>query len=425
VQERRQHRADPSQAAAPQQSLELDLLLLCSRWPLRRDEDFQAIRDQAARPLDWPLFLRLVQHHRLVPIVAFHLQACVPEPHSSERQAVFTELRRLSAVNTYQALRSLAELRRILQAFQAQDIPSVRILKGLPLAQTIFGNISLRAAGDIDLLIDGASILAADRVLRTLGYVGLFQPARFSPRRLAFYRAHWKDIAYIHSETGLEVDLHWRCFRNAAMPGNLLCSTPTQPTVSFGEFQVSTLPRPETLLYLCVHGTLDGWLYFKSLVDVAAQVRILGESDLDELAQLAIEYGVLPELTAALILVRRYLGISKWSTRLLPEADPTVALILRYAHHNLVQRKFLANRDDIPIASTLAFELRLRHNLDYRKELLLRILFRARMWETIPLPDPLFALYPLLSPLEWLIFRLRPPRSVHPSSSASPQQPGA
>jgi hypothetical protein len=29
------------------------------------------------------------------------------------------------------------------------------------------------------------------------------------------------------------------------------------------------------------------------------------------------------------------------------------------------------------------------------------------MWETIPLPDPLFILYPLLSPFEWLAFRLR------------------
>ncbi len=40
-------------------------------------------------------------------------------------------------------------------------------------------------------------------------------------------------------------------------------------------------------------------------------------------------------------------------------------------------------------------------------ELLLRVLFRARMWKTMPLPDFLFGLYPLLSPLEWVVFRLR------------------
>jgi hypothetical protein len=68
----------------------------------------------------------------------------------------------------------------------------------------------------------------------------------------------------------------------------------------------------------------------------------------------------------------------------------------------LVQGGFLADRDAIPIAATMAFELGLRRNFRYRWELLLRVLFRARMWETIPLPDFLFGIYPLLSPFEWL-----------------------
>ncbi len=55
----------------------------------------------------------------------------------------------------------------------------------------------------------------------------------------------------------------------------------------------------------------------------------------------------------------------------------------------------------------MAFELRLRRTFRYRRELLLRVLFRARMWETIPLPDSLFGIYPLLSPFEWVLFRLR------------------
>jgi hypothetical protein len=407
LQERRHHPATAIQSTAPRKSLELDLALLCARWPLRRAEDLQAIRDQSSRPLDWELFLRLTQHHRLVPIVSHHLHACVPEPRPPEQQAVFAELRRLSAANTYYGLRSLAELRRIVQAFQAQSILPVRVLKGLPLAQSVFGDLSLRAAGDIDLLIDEGSVPDADRVLRGSGYRGLFQLDSFSPKRLAFYCAHWKDITYRNLETGLEVDLHWRCFRNSAMPGSALCATAAREHVSFGEFSVATLPRLEGLLYLCVHGTLDGWLYFKSLVDVGAQVRIMSEAKLDELAALAGRYGVLPELTAALLLVRRYLGISQWSPHLLPELNPTVEHILRYADRNLVQGHFLADREAIPIGTTLAFEFGLRRGLRYRWELLLRVLFRARMWETLRLPDSLFFLYPLLSPVEWLLFRLR------------------
>jgi hypothetical protein len=356
--------------------------------------------------MDWQRFLLLAQHHRLVPLVSHTLHASVAESRSPELEAVLNELRQLSLANAHQALRSLAELRRVVQELRARAIP-VRVLKGLPLAQSVFGEIGLRSTGDIDLLIDDISILEADRVLRGFGYRGLFQLERFTPRQFAFYRTHWRDNAYQNSATGFEIDLHWRLFRNSRMPGADLCDTPAGQSISFGGFQVETLLQRENLLYLCVHGTFDGWLFLKSLGDVAAQVRTMSEPELDELAILAEGYGILPELSAALALVRRTLAMDHWSAHLLPESDPTVSHILRYADRSLIQGGFLAGREDIPHSTTMAFEAGLRTNLGYRYELLLRVLFRARMWQTIPLPDYLFGLYPLLSPVEWVLFRLR------------------
>jgi hypothetical protein len=247
----------------------------------------------------------------------------------------------------------------------------------------------------------------ADRLLRDLGYRGLFPLERFTPRQFAFYRTHWRDNAYQNPTTGFEIDLHWRLFRNFAMPGAGLCATPAGQSISFGDFQVETLMRRENLLYLCVHGAFDGWLFLKSLADVGAQVRTMRVAEQESLAILAEGYGILPELSAALTLVRRYLAMDHWSTRLLPQNDPTVRRILRYAERTLVQGGFLAEREDIPHTTTMAFEFGLRPNLRYRFELLLRVLYRARMWQTFPLPDSLFFLYPLLSPVEWALFRLR------------------
>jgi hypothetical protein len=163
----------------------------------------------------------------------------------------------------------------------------------------------------------------------------------------------------------------------------------------------------ENLLYLCVHGTLDGWLYLKSLADVAAQVRPMDPTQLEALATLAGTHGILPELTAALILTHRYFNTNCLGPSLLREDHPTVAHILRFTHRSLEQNAFLTGREAIPARATLAFEIGLRSTPRYRRELLLRILFRARMWQTIPLPDRLFPLYSLLSPIEWLAFRLR------------------
>jgi hypothetical protein len=404
--------SSPSATRSP----ELDLLLLCARWP-QRPQDGELIRERSAGQLDWQRFLKLVQHHRLAPLVFHTWQPSVAEPRSAECQAVLAELQQVSTLSAHQALRTVAELRRVVQEFRANHI-AVRVLKGIPLAQSVFGDLSRRSPGDIDLLIDQSSILEADRVLRGFGYRGLFRIHRFSPKPLAFYRAHWKDLAYRNPATGFEVDLHWRCFRNSEMPGAGLCAAHGREGVAFGGFRVDTLSRMEGLLYLCVHGTLDGWLYLKSLVDVAAQVRTMTELQLDELANLAAGYGILPELTATLILVGRYLSIDHWSERLLPPNDRTVKHILRYADRTLVQGGFLADRDSIPIAATIAFELSLRRNFRYRRELLVRVLYRARMWETIPLPDSLFGIYPLLSPFEWLIYRARH-RGAKPPSGAT------
>jgi Uncharacterised nucleotidyltransferase len=400
---------------SPDRAPELDLLLAGARWP-QREADRKFIRLQASKPLDWQRFLLLVQHHRLVPLVAHNLHAAMADEATPDQSTAIEALRQMASANTYRALRSLAELRRVIHELQTHNI-SVRVLKGIPLAQSVFGDLSLRATGDLDLLIDEDSILEADRLLRGFGYRGLFQVERFTPKRLAFYRTHWKDLAYHNPATDFEVDLHWRCFRNSAMPGGGLSATSSGETVSFGSFQVTTLAPMETLLYLCVHGTLDGWLFLKSLADVGAQVRTMAPAQLDALAELAASYAVLPELSAALILARRYFGMDNWSRRLLSDDDPTVEHILRFAGQSLEKGDFLSSRDAIPAGAMMAFEIGLRRNFRYRMELLLRVLFRARMWEAIPLPDFLFGIYPLLSPFEWVVFRLRqwlgkPPTSV-------------
>jgi hypothetical protein len=143
----------------------------------------------------------------------------------------------------------------------------------------------------------------------------------------------------------------------------------------------------------------------------------MDRTQLDALAELAAGYGILPELSAALILCRRYFGTDHWSPRLLDADDTTVEHILRFASQSLEQGGFLSGRDAIPAGSMMAFEIGLRRDFRYRMELLLRVLFRARMWETIPLPDFLFGIYPLLSPFEWVVFRLRQWLAKPPATS--------
>lgn len=392
---------------------ELELLLACARWP-ERQADRALIAELAGRQVNWSRFVNLAKHHRILPLVSHNLHAALAlgAEATPEVQRAIVELRSYAATSAIESLRLLGELKRVLSAMHDAGVQA-RVLKGLPLAQVVFGNISLRAPGDLDLLIEGRQILDADRAVRTLGYTGLFDPQRFTPKQLAYYRAHWKDVTYRHDERGNELDLHWRCFRNPATPGAQLCARGSVETVSFGGLRVETLPRRECLLYLCVHGTLDGWIYLKALADVAAEVRGMSEQDLDSLAESAKRYGVLPELTATLLLVRRWFAMDHWSGLLLPEDHRTVRHILRYVTRTLEGRGFCASREDIPIGETLRLEWGLRRGFQYRFEMVRRVLYRARMWDTIRLPDWLFWAYPLLSPVEWLLFRLRQRRDAN------------
>lgn len=394
-------------------NLELELLFACARWP-QRDSDRLLVCELAAQEPDWSSLVQLVTHHRIVPVVSHNLHHALSETTAADVQQAIAELRRRAAANTMSTLRLLSELKRVLVALDAAGLDA-RVLKGLPLAHTVFGDIGLRAPGDLDLLIDPQQIVTADREIQGLGYTGLFEPGRFSPKQLAYYRAHWKDVTYTNRTEGNELDLHWRCFRNPLMPGGQLCEPGTWETVTLGGLRVKTLPTREGLLYLCVHGTLDGWVYLKPLVDVGAQVRAMTEGELHELVDLAARHGILPELSATLLLVRRWLAMDHWSPRLLPETDRTVQHILRYVARTLDANGFRATREKIPISTTLRFEWGLRRDFRYRRQVVQRVLYRARMWETIPLPDWLFWAYPLLSPLEWVLFRIRKRRARAPN----------
>jgi len=389
---------------------ELELLLTCARWP-QRESDRLLIVQLAGKMVDWDKFVTLTRHHRIVPLVSRNLRTALPSSPPGPAQLAILELQREAAAATLRCLQLLGELRRVIGALRDAGV-SVRVIKGFPLAQLVFGDVGLRSPGDLDLLVDDRQLIEVDRIVRELGYTGLFEPQRFTPRQLLFYRAHWKDVTYTHHAIGNELDVHWRCFRNPEMQGGDLCSAGTSETVTFGDLRLDTMARQEGLLYLCVHGALDGWIYLKFLADVAAQVREMSESEIDALAELARGYGVLPELTAALILVRRLFCMDNWSSRLLPQTDRAVRHILRYVNQTLNAREFMASREQIPIGTTLRFEWGLRRGFAYRVELLTRVLYRARMWETIPLPDWLFWAYPLLSPGEWILFRLRRRRAA-------------
>lgn len=80
-------------------------------------------------------------------------------------------------------------------------IPCV-IHKGDPLAMDLYGDVRLRASGDVDLLIRLEDVERAAQVLRELGYAPLYGMER--PEPLLVDEWGWR-----HEGTGQVVELHW------------------------------------------------------------------------------------------------------------------------------------------------------------------------------------------------------------------------
>jgi Uncharacterised nucleotidyltransferase/Transglutaminase-like superfamily len=388
-------------------SPEFDLVLACVRWPIE-PADAARVRqlaqgELAQRPLHWPHLLKIVHHHQVISLAYRNLQAYAADLVPPEAAAA---LKASAVENARICFQRISELVCITRLFNEKQI-DFRVLKGAPLALAAFGDATLRDAGDIDLLIDEAEIDQADRILRSAGYLRSEPQGRLTPRRMRSYTAHQKDFGYDHPNNGTPVDLHWRLFRNPKLPANTRLGEAGEAWTQLGRERIPTLPPEGLFLYLCVHGALDGWLRLKWLADIGALLRTASPQEIRSIAEAAAAQQVLPEFSAALILCQQRLGFHQIPPECLGPGDPTVARILRLANRLMTSNDYCPVREEIPTTVWFRNEFFLRPSLGYRVELILRSLFRPRMWQKVDLPDAIFPLYALLSPFEWLTFRIQ------------------
>ncbi|HEX6770744.1 MAG TPA: lasso peptide biosynthesis B2 protein [Acidobacteriaceae bacterium] len=355
--------------------------------------------------VNWSYFLALCRHHRVAPLVYRKLSAAPSVPEST-----LAALKIDASGNAVSALRYLAETHRLCAVLGQASI-AVRVLKGVPLSQAIYGDPALREVGDIDLLIAQGAEEAADRVLLAEGFHRGEPAARLTPRRRRSWQKHGKDYTYCDDHNGFEIDLHWRLFRNPHMPGNSLAGRADQSAeIRLGDMSFSVLPLDQTFLYLCVHGALDGWFRFKSLVDIAYMWHDFSSDQRGLIADRARQSLVLAEMVAALRFAQELglLGMDDLTASLQLQAESReVRWILDYTRSQHLAQQFQPTSTGVGSWALKRYELGLGRGLAYRLNIIRRIFFRPRTWERLDLPDMLFPLYAIISPLEWLAFHRR------------------
>jgi Uncharacterised nucleotidyltransferase len=371
-------------------SPEFVLTAACCVWP-PSDRRTQAIRAAAAGRLDWARFLRMVARHRVVGLVHHGLtQArCEIPPDIAQ------EIAARAAALVRQNVALAGEAVRLQRAFDEAKVPVV-FMKGVSLAMLAYGNVALRHAKDIDLLVASESINAANAVLARAGYCRFEPNAGFSSSQLRTWALRCKELVYVRDDVGLHVELHARAFDNPHLMPELSAIGPLRAVTLATGVGVRTFGEDRLFAYLCTHGALHSWFRLKWLADIRALLAYQPAGGVERLYRAAEAAGVGRPAAQAIRLCQRVLGLE------LPDglaAELGGQVVSRWLE-SIAMHAMTADADliDLPFRSMWSdlWHFTLARGWRYRSAELKVQLINPADISVFPLPRSLQFLYPMV-----------------------------
>ena len=281
--------------------------LLCACATTRPDPR----RIERISSLDWSEFLRLAEHHGVLPLVAHNLTAHARDLPPRIQRA----LQSACAENLRSSLWFAAELSRIMQHFEQNRVRALPY-KGPVLAQTAYGDVALRSFSDLDLLISPADFERARQALAEIGY----RPSSKIPPAV---ERLWLRTGYERSFDGAAgknlVELQWNLlpyfYAVDWQAGNFQFDDlwaragRTALGLAQGASGVPCLSPEDGLLVLCLHAAKHLWTRLIWVADIAESLRVPG-IDLAVVMTRARALGVRRILAVSLWLAENLLGAS-------------------------------------------------------------------------------------------------------------------
>lgn len=160
------------------------------------------IRELLGFQVRWDSLLSLAEHHGVQPILARCLMSFEDEV---PPQALITLKQRYQA-NLHKALLLSGEFVRVADSLSQAGIDFIPY-KGLALAETVYGDIALRQAGDIDLLIHATDL---QRVQEAMGKIGYVPHVTFSEDEEAAYIKSGYECAFEGAAGRNLLEVQWK-----------------------------------------------------------------------------------------------------------------------------------------------------------------------------------------------------------------------
>ena len=366
------------------------LLLTVARRELNErgvDEVRQLVREQLA----WDYLLASAFRHGLLPLLHKNLTTAAADLVPGY---VVAKLKRESVANSQAALHLSG---RLLKAYRHLSSCGVRVavFKGLVLARKAYGEVSLRQAGDIDLLIDRKQFTEARWALESLGYE---MSPRLTPAQLDSHIGFHCEIPFMRDEWFTVVDLHWGLAPRSFVFGLEADEVMSRlQYVSLSGLMVATFSDEDTVLYLSMHGAKHVWRRLEWIVSLAELIRASPSMNWSVVVQRAEDAHATRMLALGLRLVEEFSDV-KTATRIATSVDPQ-GVAKRMATQ--IKERIFTRSHNIESTETNLYNFKV---MDRKRDAIisaLRSLFVPTLpdWQALTLPAALHPLYYAFRPL--------------------------
>jgi hypothetical protein len=376
----------PGSEPTPEPGLtpEVALLLACG-LEVSSSERARRVQSIVSGNFDWGKMLRLAQHHRMVP--RLYQQLCSLHVVPSGFLEAF---RPAYQANACQALWFTNELIRIVTRFESLGIQVVPY-KGPTLAETLYGDVTMRQFSDLDLLVRPSQVSNAKAALLDLGYENNL---RFTKQEERAYLRSGYEYTFNSAHGRNLIELKWQIlprFYSAQFDVDAMFQR-AAPS-SLGGCSLQTLCAEDLLLVLCVHATKHAWSQLSWLHDLGR----LGKKPLDwsALERRCQDLGIERMVAVSLVLAQRVVAgrlpetVEKWV-----RTDRAI----EHLANQIVPVLLLGAAYDPESIRYFRLMIKLRERWQDRVRFLWRLIFTptSRDWSAIGLPARLFPLYHLV-----------------------------
>ncbi|UCD84932.1 MAG: nucleotidyltransferase family protein [Deltaproteobacteria bacterium] len=267
----------------------MDFLIEVLRYCLGTETDEKTVGRSFPSPSsDWDEVIEEADWHGIVPLLYQSLKVLGTGVNITD--SVLQRMQGKYLRSALENLRRSRQLSELLRALTSDGIPVIA-LKGMHLAEIVYGNVALRPMSDIDLLVKDEDLPKTEERMFGLGYS--YGPFAYANR--SWIAEKIGNRAYVPAKGGSVVEIHWGI--GLGSPFNIdpkgLWERACPATID--GTPVLVLSPEDLLLHMCLHTSFQN-AFLTGLLPLCDIVRIIqhyrGELDWGKVQDRIGQWGV-------------------------------------------------------------------------------------------------------------------------------------